>query len=89
MVARMCFELHRRELSELSTLMPRKIEEPAEVKDGRFCQVVGGTHSGKSGTVRDTKTSKTGHVTISVEPKNGERFKTLARNLVAAKVGDA
>jgi len=37
---------------------------------------------GKAGTVRDIKTSKTGHVTITVVQANGERFKTLARNVV-------
>jgi hypothetical protein len=32
--------------------------------------------------VRDINMSKSGHVTITVEQKNGERFKTLARNVV-------
>ena len=54
----------------------------AQLKDGDRCEVVGGTHAGKSGTVRDVNTSKTGHVTITVEQKNGERFKTLAKNVV-------
>jgi ribosomal protein S4E len=44
--------------------------------------VIGGSHKGKSGTVRDVKTSKTGHVTITVVQANGDRFKTLARNVV-------
>ena len=52
-----------------------------KLKDGDFCTVTGGTHEGKSGTVRDIKTSKTGHVTITVVQKNGERFKTLAKNV--------
>jgi ribosomal protein S4E len=39
-------------------------------------------HTGKSGTVSDVKTSKTGHITITVVQKNGARFKTLARNVV-------
>jgi ribosomal protein S4E len=51
--------------------------------DGAQCKVIGGTHMGKSGTVRDIKTSKTGHVTITVVQKDGVRFKTLARNAVA------
>ena len=51
-------------------------------KDGDRCEVVGGTHKGKSGTVTDIKTSKTGHVTITVVQKDGVRFKTLARNVV-------
>ena len=55
---------------------------PDELKDGAYCAVVGGNHAGKSGTVRDINTSKTGHVTITVEQKNGVRFKTLARNVV-------
>jgi ribosomal protein S4E len=53
-----------------------------EIKDGQHCAVVGGTHAGKSGTVRDISTSKTGHLTITVVQENGERFKTLARNVV-------
>jgi hypothetical protein len=51
------------------------------VKDGAFCKVIAGTHKGKSGTVRDINTSKTGQVTITVVQKNGERFKTLAKNV--------
>ena len=52
-----------------------------KVIDGAKCKVIGGTHKGKSGTVRDINTSKTGHVTITVVQANGERFKTLARNV--------
>ena len=48
------------------------------VKDGDSCTVIAGTHKGKSGVVQD---SKTGHVTITVRQANGERFKTLARNV--------
>jgi ribosomal protein S4E len=55
-----------------------------ELKDGEHCEVVGGTHAGKSGTVRDINTSKTGHVTITVVQKDGVRFKTLARNVVVS-----
>jgi ribosomal protein S4E len=54
-----------------------------EVSDGDYCLVVGGTHAGKSGIVQDRQTSKTGHVTITVQQDNGIRFKTLARNVVA------
>ena len=32
----------------------------AKLKDGAQCNVIGGTHAGKSGVVRDIKTSKTG-----------------------------
>lgn len=53
-----------------------------KLKDGDYCQVTGGTHKGKAGTVSDIKTSKTGHVTITVTQANGVRFKTLARNVV-------
>ena len=49
--------------------------------DGSLCKVLSGTHAGKSGTVRDINTSKTGHITITVVQANGVRFKTLARNV--------
>lgn len=52
------------------------------IEDGQSCEVVAGTHKGKSGTVRDIKTSKTGQITITVVQKDGERFKTLARNVI-------
>jgi ribosomal protein S4E len=57
----------------------------ARPKDGDYCDVIAGTHEGKAGTVRDIKTSKTGHLTITVVQKNGERFKTLARNVAIRK----
>jgi len=57
-----------------------------KLKDGVQCKVIGGTHSGKSGIVKDINTSKTGHVTITVLQKSGERFKTLAKN-VEIRVG--
>jgi ribosomal protein S4E len=52
-----------------------------KLTDGSQCRVTGGTHAGKSGTVRDINTSKTGHVTITVVQANGVRFKTLAKNV--------
>lgn len=52
-----------------------------QLKDGDTCTVVAGTHKGQQGTVRDIHTSKTGAVTITVVQKNGERFKTLAKNV--------
>ncbi len=62
--------------------MPTK---PAvKLVDGAHCTVVGGTHVGKSGTATDIKTSKTGHVTITVVQKDGVRFKTLAKNVVVS-----
>ncbi len=57
-----------------------------ELKNGDQCLVVGGTHKGKSGTVQDLNTSKTGHITITVVQKNGVRFKTLARNVIVQTV---
>jgi ribosomal protein S4E len=58
-----------------------KSDSNQKLKDGARCKVTGGTHIGKSGIVRDMKTSKTGHVTITVLQDNGERFKTLAKNV--------
>jgi len=51
------------------------------LKDGAKCRVIGGVHKGKSGVVRDIKTGKTGHVSITVVQADGERFKTLAKNV--------
>jgi ribosomal protein S4E len=56
-----------------------------KLKDGDHCEVVKGTHAGNSGIVRDIKTNKTGQVTITVIQADGERFKTLARNVVVKK----
>jgi len=53
-----------------------------KIKDGAHCKVTSGVHAGKSGIVRDINTSKTGHVTITVLQSSGERFKTLAKNVV-------
>ncbi|MBC7863789.1 MAG: KOW motif-containing protein [Bacteroidia bacterium] len=58
---------------------------PKELKDGDQCKVVGGTHAGKSGKVRDINTSKTGHITITVEQKSGVRFKTLGKNVIVVR----
>jgi ribosomal protein S4E len=52
-----------------------------KLANGAKCSVIAGTHQGKSGTVEDIHTSKTGHVTITVVPANGVRFKTLAKNI--------
>ena len=59
-----------------------KTKTSVKLKDGDQCKVVGGTHVGKSGIVRDVKTSKTGHITITVEQENGLKFKTLGKNVV-------
>jgi ribosomal protein S4E len=52
------------------------------LKDGDYCSVIGGTHTGKSGTVKDIHISKTGHMTVTVVQSNGVRFKTLGKNVV-------
>ena len=57
------------------------MEETANLKDGATRKVIGGTHKGKSGTVRDINRSKGGNVTITVVQDNGVRFKTLDRNV--------
>jgi ribosomal protein S4E len=62
-----------------------KAKSPGALRDGAYCQVIGGTHKGKSGTVRDINTSKTGHVTITVVQSTGARFKTLGRNVVVQR----
>jgi ribosomal protein S4E len=52
------------------------------LRDGVRCVVIGGVHKGKSGTVKDIKTGKTGHVSITVVQASGDRVKTLAKNVV-------
>lgn len=59
-----------------------RMSREAGLRDGDHCEVVKGTHAGKSGIVTDIKTSKTGHVTITVVPEQGDRFKTLAKNVI-------
>ena len=60
--------------------MPRN--KALQLKDGDHCIVVAGTHKGKRGVARDLNISKTGHLTITIVQANGERFKTLGRNVV-------
>ena len=55
------------------------------IVDGAQCKVTRGVHAGKSGTVRDIKTGKTGHISITVVQSNGEKFKTLAKNVAIIK----
>ena len=62
--------------------MNPKDNPPAKLRDGARCKVVGGTHAGKAGVVRDIKLSKSGFVTITVVLASGDRFKTLAKNVV-------
>ena len=59
-----------------------KTNKQGKLRDGASCKVVGGVHAGKSGVARDIRTGKTGYVSITVVQANGERFKTLARNVV-------
>ena len=58
---------------------------PTNLIDGAHCKVMNGVHAGKSGTVRDIKTGKTGHVSITVVLPDGDRIKTLAKNVVVVK----
>jgi ribosomal protein S4E len=58
-------------------------EQPLrKVTDGAKCEVIAGVHAGKVGRVRDIKSGKTGHISITVVQSSGVRFKTLARNVV-------
>ncbi len=56
-----------------------------KLKDGDKCNVIAGTHKGKSGIATDLNVSKTGHLTITVIQESGIRFKTLAKNVVIIK----
>ena len=55
-----------------------------QARNGDTCLVIGGTHKGKAGTVEDRRLSKTGQVTITVRLADGDRVKTLARNVQVA-----
>lgn len=59
-----------------------KTAKTLPLKDGDSCKVIGGTHAGKSGKVRDINLSKSGHITITVVQESGIRFKTLGKNVV-------
>jgi ribosomal protein S4E len=58
-----------------------KVNAAKKLKDGVRCKVIGGTHEGKHGIVRDIKTGKTGHISITVVQPNGVKLKTLAKNI--------
>jgi ribosomal protein S4E len=62
--------------------MNPKDSPPAKLRDGARCKVVSGTHAGKAGVVKDINLSKSGVITITVVQTGGERFKTLAKNVV-------
>lgn len=57
----------------------------AQPGNGDRCRVAAGTHKGKSGTVEDLNTIKTGALTLTVRQEDGTRFKTLARNVVVER----
>jgi len=76
-------DMKKRVQAERTTEM--KDKQPSGLKDGARCKVIGGTHQGKAGTVRDIKTGKTGHVSVTVVQPNGDRIKTLAKNVVIQK----
>jgi len=63
-------------------LLNMKTNTTHQLRDGARCKVIGGTHAGKTGTVHDIKTGKTGHVSITVRQTDGVRFKILAKNVV-------
>ena len=52
-----------------------------DIANGDACEVIAGTHKGRSGTVEDLNTSKSGTLTITVREADGTRFKTLARSV--------
>jgi ribosomal protein S4E len=68
-------------VSTQAGILTMSTKQPGKLVDGAKCKVVGGTHKGKEGTLRDINTSKTGQVTITVVEANGGRFKTLAKNV--------
>lgn len=57
------------------------------LREGASGEVVVGACARKSGTVAEIHAGKTGHVTNTVVKPNGERFKTLARNVVVPAGG--
>jgi ribosomal protein S4E len=52
-----------------------------EVVNGAWCRVTTGTHKGKAGRIEDRNLSKGGEVTITVRLTDGDRVKTLGRNV--------
>lgn len=61
--------------------MSAKAPLEEQIQNGDRCIVVAGAHKGKTGVVKDRNLSKGGNVTITVLQENGDRFKTLARNV--------
>lgn len=58
------------------------------ITNGVYCEVLTGTHKGKTGIVSDVHTSKTGHITITVTQDSGVRFKTLAKSVSVKAQGE-
>jgi ribosomal protein S4E len=58
-----------------------KTDAGNKLNEGDKCKVIGGTHKGKVGIVRDIKKGKTGHVSITVVQPDGMKLKTLAKNV--------
>jgi hypothetical protein len=71
----------RMKLDEYDIFYDMKTGAATKLKDGVRCKVIGGTHEGKYGIVKDIKTGKTGHVSITVVQPDGVKFKTLAKNV--------
>lgn len=62
-----------------------KTYKPNKVKNGDQCIFFDGTHKGKSGIVQDLKTSKTGHVIITVLKNNGVRLNMLGKKIKSTR----
>lgn len=58
-----------------------KLIPSTPLKEGGKCTVIGGTHRGKSGIIKDLNRSKTGHLTITVVQDDGVHIKTLGKNV--------
>lgn len=54
------------------------------VANGDQCRVTDGKHKGREGKVEDFNVSAGGNVTITVRTADGDRFKTLAKNVARA-----
>ena len=59
----------------------KRLTTESILQNGKYCEVIAGTHKGKLGSVADMNTSKTGNITITVVQDDGVRFKTLGKNV--------
>ena len=55
------------------------------LKDGDECKVIRGTHTGKSGMVRDINTSKTGHIQLPLSKRTAYVLRHLVRTLLLSE----